>query len=203
VTSTRSQILAEAMRQLPRDGYAAFTMASVRDAVGVSNGSLFHAFPSKPALAAAVYVEGMAGYQHEATAALTRAPTPARALRAWIATHLGWIEGHRALARYLFATLPDEVMAEAAHPLQAHNERFYAALTNLFEQATAAGIMGPLERPVAQALCIGPAHEYGRQWSRGYVSTPPRAMSRTFQDAALAALATTCRRQRKRPEARP
>jgi AcrR family transcriptional regulator len=45
------------MRELPRVGYAAFTMASVRDTLGLSNGSVFHAFPSKAALAAAVYVE--------------------------------------------------------------------------------------------------------------------------------------------------
>jgi hypothetical protein len=60
--------------------------------------------------------------------------------------------------------------------------------------------MGTLERPVAQALCIGPAHEYGRQWTRGVVATAPRAMTRTFQDAALAALATTCRRRPRRQE---
>jgi len=191
MSDTRARILAEATCQLTAVGYSAFTMASVRDRLGLSSGSMFHAFPSKPALAAAVYVTGMADYHHKATRAITRARDPERALRAWIAAHLGWIEDHRDLARFLFATLPGEVMAEAELPLRAHNDRFYAALTELFEQAIAAGLMGRLERAVAQSLFIGAAHEYGRQWTRGNAPSPPRKLCRRFQDAALAALAST------------
>ncbi len=201
---TRSRILAEAARQLTDAGYSAFTITSVRDALGLSSGSMFHAFASKPALAAAVYVEGMADYQRAATAAITTAPDPERALRAWIASHLAWIEDHRDLARYLFSTLPDEVMTEAARPLAEHNDAFYAALASLFEGAAAAGLMARLPRPVAQAICIGPAHEYGRQWIRTDATAPPRKVSRTLQDAALAALAATVpsrARSRNRKEA--
>jgi AcrR family transcriptional regulator len=191
VRDTRSRILAAAARQLTDVGYSAFTIASVRDALGLSSGSMFHAFASKPALAAAVYVEGMADYQRTATAAITKAPDAERALRAWIASHLHWIEDHRDLARYLFSTLPDEVMAEAARPLAEHNDAFYAALVSLFDAAAVAGLMARLPRPVAQAICIGPAHEYGRQWTRGNATTPPSKVSRTLEDAALAALAAT------------
>ncbi len=189
--TTRSRIVAEAARQLTQVGYAAFTVAAVRDALGLSSGSMFHAFPSKPALAAAVYVEGMAAYQGAATAAIGAAREPEAAIGAWIATHLAWIEDHRDLARYLFSTLPDEVMAEAAAPLAVHNGAFYAALDALFVRAAGAGLVVPLPRPVAQAICIGPAQEYGRQWTRGSVSIPPRALARTLERAALAGLAAT------------
>jgi len=188
---TRNRILAEAARQIAARGYARFTMASVRTALRLSSGSMFHAFASKPALAAAVYVEGMADYQRAAIAAIAASRDPGSALRAWIAAHLGWIEDHRELARYLFSTPPDEVMAEAARPLAEHNRRFYTALESLFAQATAGGLMAPLPRPVAQALCIGPAHEYGRQWTAGHAAVSPRRVTGAFQDAALAALAAT------------
>src|ERR1700759_106942 len=95
---TRSRIVAEATRQLTEHGYAAFTIAAGRDALALSSGSMFHAFRSKPALAAAVYVEGMADYQRSATAAIRGEDDPARALGAWIAAHLGWIEDRRDLA---------------------------------------------------------------------------------------------------------
>jgi AcrR family transcriptional regulator len=199
VSDTRTRIVAEATRQLTELGYAAFTIAAVRDALQLSSGSMFHAFASKPALAAAVYVEGMAEYQRSAIAAIAKARDADAALRAWIAAHLGWIEDHREIARFLFSTLPDDVMAEAAGPLDAHNRAFYAALDRLFERAVEAGLMARSARTVAQALCIGPAHEYGRQWTRGNAALAPRQLTRTLQNAALAALATTLpRRQRTR-----
>lgn len=206
MTDTRARIIAEATRQLTQLGYAAFTIASVRDALGLSSGSMFHAFGSKPALAAAVYVAGMAQYQQTASAAIQKAAPPEAALRGWIAAHLGWIEDHRDLSRYLFSTLPDEVMAEAAAPLEDHNAAFYAALSDLFARAVDAGLMARMERPLAMALCIGPAHEYGRQWIRSNAATLPRQISRTLQDAALAALASTVQkraRSRARKETHP
>ncbi|MDD9944347.1 MAG: TetR/AcrR family transcriptional regulator [Myxococcales bacterium] len=189
--STRERILAEATRQLTSVGYAAFTIAGVRDALGLSSGSMFHAFSSKPALAAGVYVAGMTDYQRAATAAIARAAGPEDALRAWIATHLAWIEDHRDLARFLFATLPDEVAAEAAGPLKAHNDMFYEALSSMFAQAEQAGLVGRLDRGVAQVICISPAHEYGRRWAQGQLETTPRKLTRVLQEASLAALAAT------------
>jgi AcrR family transcriptional regulator len=198
VKDTRERILAEATRQILRDGYAACSVASVRDALGLSSGSMFHAFPSKPALAAAVYVEGMAGYQRVACAAMRRHGEVEQALRRFIATHLAWIEDHRELARFLFATLPDEVAAEASKPLEQHNLAFFAGEAALFERATRAGLMAELPRPLAHALCIGPSQEYGRLWTRGEVGARPRRVTRLLQDAALAALASTAS-QRERP----
>jgi AcrR family transcriptional regulator len=191
--STRDRILAEATRQLTEQGYDAFTLANVRAALGLSSGSLFHAFPSKPALAAAVYVEGMAAYQRAAAVAIAK-QTPALALRAWIAAHMAWVEDNRDLARYLFSTLPEEVTALAIAPLAERNSAYYTALAALFEGAARAGLAGRLERPLAQALAIGPAQDYCRQWVLGRAKTPPRKLARTFQDAAIAALKATARR---------
>ncbi len=201
MTATKTRILSEATRQLTAHGYAAFTIASVREALGLSSGSMFHAFESKPALAAAVYVEGMAAYQRAAVAAIGRRGDPELSVRAWIDVHLSWIEGHRELARFLFSTMPDEVMAAAAGPLAAHNAAYYAELAAMFERAAAAGLMAAMERSLAQALCIGPSHEYGRQWTQGLAPTPPRQLSSMFQNAALASLRATVRSPiRKRKE---
>jgi AcrR family transcriptional regulator len=202
--TTRQRILEEATRQLPEHGYAAFKMAAVREALGISSGSLFHAFPSKPALAAAVFVEGMADYQGYAIDAIAGAPDPEQALRAWVFAHLSWIEDHRELARYLFSSLPPEVSAEACGPLDAYNARFNDVLAALFEQARAAKLVGPLPDKVAHVLCIAPAHEYGRLWSRGQADTPPRDIVKLLQNAAIAALANTVgTRARRKTPSRP
>ncbi|MEO1062451.1 MAG: TetR/AcrR family transcriptional regulator [Actinomycetota bacterium] len=189
-TSTRDRLLDAAARRLGEHGYATFTLAAVRDEVGVSNGSLFHAFGSKAALAAAVYVEGMTDYQRTAMAALEQDDAVA-ALRAYVAAHLGWVEAHAPLARFLFATLPDEVMREVVEPLSQRNAAFFAAVDRLHTGLVDAGAMGPLDRWTAHALSIGPAQEHCRQWSRGSAALAPTALADVFADAAVAALATT------------
>ena len=186
-TSTRERILEAATERLCRDGYATFTLASIRDEVRVSNGSLFHAFASKASLAAAVYVEAMADYQRTAIASLD----PAGGVRPFVAAHLGWVEDHGLLARFLFSTLPDEVMAEAAAPLARHNDAFFAALERFYTSLATAGSMGELDLWTAHSICIGPAQEYCRQWVRGSTDRPPRHVAGVLAEAAIAALAAT------------
>ncbi len=190
MTDTRTRILEEATRQLAEGSYATFTVASVRDALGISSGSMFHAFASKAALAAAVYVTGMAHYQRIASAALARGNTAELAVRSLIRAHLGWVEDHRGLARFLFSTLPEEVMSEAAAPLAAHNAAFYAALDAFYASLVAARLMPKLEMTVAHAICMGPVQEYCRQWVRSRVLEAPRRVAPLLENAALAGLAS-------------
>jgi hypothetical protein len=147
-------------------------------------------------LAAAVYVEGMSDYQRVAIAAVDAATDAMTALNAWIAAHLSWVQQRRALAGFLFGTLPDEVMVLASEPLSECNAAFYARMESLFRSAVDAGLMGEVDLSLAYALCIGPAQEYCRRWTRGAAATPPRALTGALQTAALAALATTCPRMR-------
>ncbi|MGY1930844.1 TetR/AcrR family transcriptional regulator [Nocardia gipuzkoensis] len=192
---TRERILAEATEQLLAKGYPAFTVAGVRDRLGLSSGSMFHAFGSKAELAAAVYVAGMLDYQR---AVLDRLDAPGidaeQAIRAMLAAHLGWVEDHRELARFLFATPPDEVARSAEPELAQHNRTFFGALERRYRELLATADVGGDGYPVAHAICVGPAQEYCRQWVRGRVPAPPRTLTATFQDAAAAALATLIRR---------
>lgn len=189
--TTRQRILEEATGQLLAKGYAAFTIAAVRDALGLSSGSMFHAFASKPALVGEVFVQGMRDYQDVAIAAITAAVEPSRAIDAWIDAHLSWVGEHRDLARFLFATQPEEVIAASAGGLADANAAFYKAVDDLLAAAADAGLMAPLPRAVGYSLVIGPAQEYCRRWTRGDVDADPRSLAGPFQRAALAALRST------------
>lgn len=191
--STRDRILAEAQVQLLERGYAAFTVAGVRDALGLSSGSMFHAFGSKAALAAAVHVEGMTGYQQVAGAALGGEALggeadPERALRALVTAHLGWVEDHRALARWLFTSLPDEVAALARPALAAPNAAFFTRLADLYRRWGLPADPADDGFPLVHAVAIGPTQEYCRQWTRGTVSRPPSTLGPALADAAVAAV---------------
>ncbi len=189
MASTRERILAEATSQLSEHGLESFTVAGVRDSLGLASGSMFHAFASRAALAATVYVEGMADYQRTVLAALDPTEDAEAGIRALIDSHLGWIEDHPGLARFLFATLPADVAAAAEAPLKAHNDMFFGALDRFYDRLTLAGLVERgVERRVAHAICIGPSQEYCRQWTRTGGGPLPRQLSPTFQAAALAAV---------------
>ncbi|MEU2034072.1 TetR/AcrR family transcriptional regulator [Nocardia amamiensis] len=191
---TRARILAEATEQLLAKGYAAFTVAGVRDRLGLSSGSMFHAFGSKAELAAAVYVGGMLDYQRTVCERLDAPDIGAeQAIRAMLDAHLGWVEDHRDLARFLFATLPDEVGRAVEPELAQHNRVFFAALERRYRELLGEVDVGDHGYPVAHAICVGPAQEYCRQWVRGRVTAPPRALSPTLQEAAVAALTVLTR----------
>lgn len=188
---TRDRILDAATRRIGEVDYPAFTVASVRDELGLSSGSMFHAFPSKAALGAAVYVAGMVDYQQTALAVIAGRTEPVDALPALVERHLGWVEDNPGLTRFLFSTLPGDVAAHAAAPLADHNRRFFAALDDFYERLADDGLMGRIDRSLAHAVAIGPAQEYCRQWVRGSVPTEPRAVAPVLGSAALAALAAT------------
>ncbi|MET9027368.1 TetR/AcrR family transcriptional regulator [Nocardia sp. NPDC004168] len=191
---TRERILAEATEQLLAKGYASFTVAGVRDRLGLSSGSMFHAFGSKAELAAAVYISGMLDYQRTMLACLDAPDVGAeQAIRAMLAAHLGWVEDHRDLARFLFATLPDEVTGFAEPELAQHNRVFFDALARRYRELLGTAEPGGGGYPVAHAICAGPAQEYCRQWVRGRVTARPRTLTAIFQEAAIAALATLTR----------
>ncbi len=189
--STRQRILDEATSQVLASGYSAFTIAAVRDALGLSSGSMFHAFPSKPALVAAVFVEGMQRYQDAAIAALSSDVDPEVALHRWIATHLRWVEDHRALAGFLFSTQPAEVVEAAASSLADANASFDKSVGDLFLSLERAGASSELNHAVAHALVMGPVQEYCRQWIRGRANERPTAMTAILQRSASASLRST------------
>ncbi len=188
MTSTRNRILREARTQLLDRGYAAFTVAGVRDALGLSSGSMFHAFPSKAALAAAVHVDGMVDYQRTAVAALDTGDGPESSLRALVAAHLAWVEDNAAMAGWLFSTLPDDVAAIALPDLAKPNEAFFGRLVQLYLDWEPAAEAGRDGFPLIHAVAVGPTQEYCRQWVRGRVSRPPRELTAALQDAAVAAV---------------
>ncbi len=190
---TRERIVEEATKQLLECGYDAFTVASVRDVLGLSSGSMFHAFDSKPALVAEIFVSGMREYQQVATEAIGSHDRPDRAVGAWITAHLEWVTGNRDLARFLFSTQPDAVRERAVAPLAEANSVFYATVDALFARAVDHGLMAPTAFAIAYALTLGPAQDYCRRWARGEAQLVPADLANEFSAAAVAALASTMR----------
>src|SRR5580698_2931449 len=100
---TRSRILDAALKRFLEDGYEQATIASIRGDSGVSNGALFHHFPSKEAIADALYVEAMGSFQEGLWELIRSRPGSLRAaVRGTIGHQLAWVEQHDQLARFVY-----------------------------------------------------------------------------------------------------
>src|SRR5258708_23279693 len=97
---TRGAVLEAALGCFTELGYEQTTIAVIRQRSGVSNGALFHHFPTKEAIADALYVEAVASFQEGLWELLLRRPRSLRApVRGTIAPHLRCIEAHADRAR--------------------------------------------------------------------------------------------------------
>jgi AcrR family transcriptional regulator len=82
--STRGKILENAESLFARFGFAGVGMRAVADSVGVSKSALFHHFPTKRALWAAVLERSMLEFDARLSAAADRAGGALERMRLWI-----------------------------------------------------------------------------------------------------------------------
>ena len=122
---TKERILKAAMARIG-DGDFDFSMREIGSELGVSSGSLFHAFGTRNALVSACFASGVATYQ-AAVSPLLDPGEPVAAIDAWIAAHARWVEANAELARFLFTSSPSELDVVARDQLAEHNTAFLAA----------------------------------------------------------------------------
>jgi AcrR family transcriptional regulator len=171
-----------ARRRFAVDGALVPTLDEVRREAEVSVGALYHHFPDKPALAAAVYAQLIGEYQAGFVAMLRDHPTAEAGIRGGVAYHLRWVTEHRGEAALL---LGDRLDSPALRDL---NRDFFAAVRDWWRPHHTYGVLRPMRLGITSALWLGPAQEYSRYWLAGADATMPRDAARTFATAAWAVL---------------
>ncbi len=167
-----------ARRRFAADGAIAATLDEIRRDADVSVGALYHHFPDKPALAAAVYAQVMSEYQAGFVAMLRRQDTAEYGIRGGVAHHLRWVAANRGEAALLLGDRLDSL------ELRACNREFFAAVRDWWRPHHAYGVLRPLQAGVTAALWFGPVQEFSRNWIAGDEPRLPRGVIKTFADAA-------------------
>jgi len=186
--SRRDAILASALRCFGRHGYSNTTIDDIRRASGASVGSLYHHFGGKDRIAAALYVEGLAGYQYAFLAALLPHDDARAGIEAVVRSHLRWVREHPDLARFILAVGETEVLAAAAPELRRRNSAFFAAVGDWFAGHPELPDLPP---DVLEPVLLGPAQEYTRHWLAGRATTTPERAEPVLAAAAWHALTPT------------
>jgi AcrR family transcriptional regulator len=182
VSDARDRLLRVARRRFAADGALVPTLDEVRREAEVSVGALYHHFPDKPALAAAVYAQLISEYQAGFVAMLREHDIAEGGIRGGVAYHLRWVTGHRAEARLL---LGDRIDSAA---LRDSNREFFAAVRDWWRPHHTYGVLRPMRLGVTAALWLGAAQEYSRYWIAGGEASMPPDAAETFATAAWAAL---------------
>ena len=185
--SSRQLILSAALSTFDDHGYGTATMSDIRREAGVSNGSLYHHFPSKDHVAAALFAEGVADYQEGFLAMLAVAADAEAGIRGGVNFHLGWARRNQPLARFLLHAMQ---AGEAAGERRPASERrpFLREVHGWLRREAQAGAIVELPRDLYYPIWIGPAQELTRQLLGGRVRLPARDAEHYLADEAWRSL---------------
>lgn len=166
----KSVIVEAALASVKERGWEATSMQAVRERAGVSNGALFHHFPTRADLAAAVVVAGLADHQAVMLLALRAAEGAEDGVRRAVVRHLRWIEDNPQLAR-LFLFSPPELLQTMLDEAALDAKRGFTA--EVGDWLRTHGWPGTPELAAVVALWIGPTHEY----ARGRLASPAASLT--------------------------
>lgn len=171
----RAAIIDAALDRFLAQGLHATTLRQIQQDARASNGSFFHHFPSKEALAGAVYVDCVLRYQQAFLDELARHAEAEEAVRAIVGMHLRWCADNPEMTRFLITMTEPAVLGAAETELTQLNQRFADALHAWWRTHAHYGTLRALSPAHSQALWLGPAQELVRAWLLGVISDAPSA----------------------------
>jgi AcrR family transcriptional regulator len=181
--SARERLLTAALARFAADGALAATLDDVRADAGVSVGALYHHFPDKSALAAALYVELIGEFQDGFLTELRTHPSAEEGVRAGVRCYVRWVSANRPAAAFLLGERPAGDTA-----LRERNRRFFAEVSAWWSAHVHYGVLRDLPLDLINALWLGPAHEYARHWLAGRGKRVPVSVADALADAAWLSL---------------
>jgi AcrR family transcriptional regulator len=185
----RAAILDAALRLSADRGLDAVSLAEVCRAAGASNGSMYHHFPTRQALQAALWGRALEGYQAAIARGLERSRSARDGIRGVVLGHVRWVLAHPDAARLLDES-PRTVAGSALRDdVQARNRAFLARVGAWLRPRVAAGALRAVPMDALIAIVFAPVRAATREWLRGADARRLRRVAPILADAAWAALA--------------
>lgn len=172
-TDTRQAILAAALEAFDAAGVDRATVALVREMADVSNGSFFHFFPTKEALAGALFLDNLRSYHTAMISSLSPHSSAGDGIAMLLERHLDWVVSRRREARFLFEQVRADWLTTVRAEQWESNEEFRTAIERWREPLIGAGFLLPMPSQVFVAQLIGPAQILCRAWLSGRTTESP------------------------------
>lgn len=158
----RSEILAVAIRQFARRGFAETDMQLIADELGVGKGTVYRYFPSKERLFLAAVDQGMAALREAVDAAAGRARTPLARVEAGIRAYLEYFDRHPAVVELIIQERAQ--FRDRKRPTYfVHRDANLGPWRDLFAGLIASGVMRKV--PVDRVLNVVSDFLYGTMFT--------------------------------------
>ncbi|MCR5871601.1 MULTISPECIES: TetR/AcrR family transcriptional regulator [unclassified Sphingomonas] len=186
---TRTRVLEAAARLFAERGLEAVSIQDIRDASGVSNGSIFHHFGSKNGVALHVYLDERRAYWEHAIAAVeAHDGDPVDALGAAVRATLAYQQEHPERHNFMIECASSTWTRAHAEPVQALNAEFTTRFIAWGAPHVMAGRLRPIDPQLVAALVFGPSQWLARSWLTGLTPEPPTHYADMLVDLVTRAL---------------
>jgi AcrR family transcriptional regulator len=162
--STRDRLLDAAAHVFLQHGFASASMDLVRQQAGVSNGSLYHHFPSKAQLADALYAQTLRDFHGSLLVPIAGRVGAQAGVKGLLRTYIDWVATHPGRARLLHELKRNGSLADAAGEWERANAEGFGALRDWTTRKSEAGEMRAVPFPVWMALVFAPAMALTPHW---------------------------------------
>jgi len=189
----KRQILVIALQCFTEHGIAGTTIDMIREASGMSVGSLYHHFGNKDKIAAAVFIQGMREFAELLQSYLAQADTQVsldakgkaeHGVKAIVYANVDWISQQPDWARFVFYHRSIVSKAGAGNKLAGDMQLFFQQLITWFKPYAQQGVLRSISIELLSSLISGPCHDYARHWLAGRYKTPLAEHREEFANAA-------------------
>jgi AcrR family transcriptional regulator len=162
---TKSRVLDAATKVFLRHGFAGASMDLVRQEAGVSNGSLYHHYPTKAQLADALYAHTLRDFHATIVVPISGRASAQNGVKGMVRAYVQWVVDNPERARLLHELKRSGGLADAGEWTAAKAEGF-GVLARWTRQKVEAGEMRDLPFPLWIAVVFAPAISLTPHWAR-------------------------------------
>jgi AcrR family transcriptional regulator len=186
--STQARLLNAATQVFLQHGFAGSSMEMVRQLAGVSNGSLYHHFPTKARLADVLYTYTLRDFHNALLPSLGERSTAEAAVRSMVRAYINWVLAHPDRATLLHELRRGGHMSEDGEWTREREESF-RVLSDWVSHKVSEGKMRKMPFPVWVALVFAPAISLTGHWVKQPNPAVPAAIRGALERAAWLAVA--------------